>query len=507
MQINKFGGFLMLVLFSFVSFGGNTNSSINETILKKVYYNISAAMGFTADPPDLKLIPQDNGMVAYINYDLNAICIEQHALDLCLSMEGKQEAAIALLLGHELAHFYFKHEFGSKFAASYSWKSISQFDTTFKLINTMHEEQADSMGGVFSFLAGYNTSGIADALLPLIYSSYHFPDSLDGYPVLSKRIETSKNNDKILGRFIKVFETANFMLLTHHYEDAQNLYEFLIRQGFNSREIYNNLGLAYVFDMLLNTDMSIKYKYPLEIDMETRSFNSKNIFEDRLDLAIKRFEQAIKFDPAYHTAYLNLACTYSLLNKLKDADFYLEKALDVCRKNKADSSGIYILSGILSDQKADKKMARKYLGSSFLAANPIAQFDLNVINNKAQAEQSDLSSQPARQTKNETIDGINIYETLTKISVQTVRAGDLNIKYQANPGSILYYFQSKSSSRTIIFLKTDDTYSGTTLMGNKKGENRSIIEKNYGKPNSVLLSRNGIIMVYPAFKNDFFPGC
>lgn len=474
---------------------GAVNVSENELLLKKVYQDISNAMGITADPPSLGIAEGNKGFVAYIDYEENRVYLEKQALDLCISQGGNAANSIALLLGHELAHFFFKHDYGQKFASSYSWKTKGAFDSVFSMINTMYESQADSMGGIFSFLAGYNTTGIAESFLPLLYNAYNLPDTMDGYPVLAKRIEISKNNDVILKRFIKIFETANFLLITNHFNDAQRLYDFLIRQGYNSREIFNNSGLAYVFEMIKFSD--VNYKYPLEIDLEHNNFSTKSIFDDNLEIAVRRFEQAIRFDPGYATSYLNLACTYTLANNLKDADFYLGKALEICRKKKADSSGIYILYGIHADMKNDKKSARKFLTKPFLEGNPYADFNLAVVNFKLPKE--NINVRPSKPAP-ELIDGINVNEPV-KLNVKIIRAGEAGIKYQENSRSVLYYYEA--SNHSIIFLETNENYSGATALGIKTSDPMKSIISGYGNPDKILLSRNGSVLVYNNLKMFF----
>jgi len=101
------------------------------------------------------------------------------------------------------------------------------------------------------------------------------------------------------------------------YDYAQELYQYIIDKGFTSREIFNNLGLCYVYEAL---DLDVEDAYfnlliPFKIDLSTRlesngstrgamtaQQQAVSLFND----AKREFKTAIQLDNNYSIAKENL---------------------------------------------------------------------------------------------------------------------------------------------------------------------------------------------------------
>ena len=123
-----------------------------------------------------------------------------------------------------------------------------------------------------------------------------------------------------------IFDLANILMSVGQYDYAQELYQYIIDKGFTSREIYNNLGLCFVYEAL---SLEVEDAYfdlliPFKIDLSTRlesngatrgAMTAKQkaimLFND----AKKEFEASIQLGDSYSVAkenlfFTNVALTY-----------------------------------------------------------------------------------------------------------------------------------------------------------------------------------------------------
>ena len=110
------------------------------------------------------------------------------------------------------------------------------------------------------------------------------------------------------------------------YEYANELFKYIIDKGFTSREIFNNLGLCFVYQALeLNLeDKYFKLLIPFKLDLSTRlesheTTRSVSIIQEAvilLNKAKREFEKAIQLDENYSISKENLFFTEIALKYL-----------------------------------------------------------------------------------------------------------------------------------------------------------------------------------------------
>ena len=76
---------------------------------------------------------------------------------------------------------------------------------------------------------------------------------MKNYPTLAQRKAIIDQNKSDFGELRDIFDLANILMSVGQYDFAQELYQNIIDKGFTSREIYNNLGLCYVYEALALT--------------------------------------------------------------------------------------------------------------------------------------------------------------------------------------------------------------------------------------------------------------
>ncbi len=131
---------------------------------------------------------------------------------------------------------------------------------------------------------------------------------------------------------ILLYDTAPFLSIIGYYQYASAAYEF-IGQYYRGGEVLNNLGINYLIEAVNLTDYNLdRFAFPMEFNWETRLKKPKVLygakdfdlaaFTRRIQLieqAKKNFEEAIQQDKNNPSALLNLATSYVLLGKYKEA--------------------------------------------------------------------------------------------------------------------------------------------------------------------------------------------
>jgi hypothetical protein len=510
--------FLTIFIFS----GGPTAAQTTpEETVETIYKHIADAMGLV-DYPDLYLDPYHEGSVAYLSYADNQIVFEMKAYELCKSFGERMDDAIAFILGHELAHYKFGHNWGEEFATSYAMFDIGLASND--EVNTLNnlsfwEIQADQMGGIYAYLGGYNTINIGKPLLSKIYDAYGFPEEMDKYPSLSDRINIAMGNESRLKESIKIFELGNYALAIDNFDLAIDCYEQVIRRGFASREVFNNIGVAYTLAAIRALGPEeVKYAYPVEMDIKARVSGSRGESNpDYLKKAIRRFQQAALLDPEYTTALINLACVYSISKQYDDGFYFAKKALDLARKNNEAHavSNAMSIAAILNDQTGNSKLAKELL-NKISADNILAAQNLKIISGKSIGElpwknhtiipglEMEKDEMGSGLQSNETIDGINIFSGYLELNDYYILPFDeKELVISELDHSLLYYIELGRQKKLII-LKTKSGYIDESAGGVKIGASVKKIAESYGLPSKIINTRQGLLLIYKSPQIVFF---
>ncbi|MBK9222859.1 MAG: hypothetical protein IPO16_12180 [Saprospiraceae bacterium] len=481
----------------------STNNIRNEDFerILKIYIKLVNARGDFRYPVPKLFLRKEVSRVASIDYNKLEIVIEEKAYKACLQYG---DAAIAFLLGHELTHYYEKHAWRNNFAYAYSDLQIGQEMEKFH-DQTANETEADYLGGFLAYSAGYGMFEKADSIIIQLYKEYKLSDQLKGYPSLQDRIELAKRSTKKIAALVEVFEMANLLSAIGKYEEAAEYYTFILMQ-FQSREIFNNLGVVALQNALQYFDSKeLKFKYVFELELESmgsRDANSKKAREALLQQSIRHFDAAISMDINYAPAYLNKAAALALLGDTIRASFFVEQeALLKAQQNKFAKTAVdaNILLGILKSNAGDTNRAVALFESAIRVGSKLAKDNLNIL----------------RFGK---IDSIVVKRNLSKefISIQKQNLNSFSSEpvfnsekvIKLNPKYTLYQFYEDSLDYTILFNMNNDsrdinyfmmTKPTCKVQTNKKigiGSNLSELEMQYGNPQKMIETVQGSILIY-----------
>ncbi len=434
------------------------------------------------------------------------IMLEFKAYEICTTFGKDSLNALAVLLSHELIHYYEKHSwtkyFASQNAETQTASNLKNLNERLKL-----ETQSDYLGGFLAYSTGYQTLDIMPRLLEEVYKGYGLKDELKGYPPLSERKELATNSLKKLQSFIHVFETANYLTALEQYEQAKLYFDYILRD-YQSREIYNNVGvIAAQIGMQYVSNQFLKYGLPLELDVDSRlkhgtRGNKENVTGEKvLKEALEYFEKASKLDKNYPIALLNTACVYFLLNNFDDAAYFARKALKLCNDPKWEKTkfDVFVLQGILADYQKESEKAETLFLKAVDSGSTLAKTNLSILKNEPTEAASLNISIPSIKDQ---IDGFSIDKSVVQLLQGELKVDEL---VEINTNTMCGTKRLENSTLFIHFIDednftfiqmTDATSSNETNLGIKIGSSAEAILKKYLLPDRSIEISNGSFWIY-----------
>jgi tetratricopeptide (TPR) repeat protein len=527
--------------------------------IKKVYLNVARAFGDGRKPPHLfvkaassktgpkiaMFYPGTEGfLTSRQKFQESAIVIDEKAFDLLHKEFGaERDSALAVLIGHELVHFYNKQgwvaEFGNAFADSETGQQMTQVSQADEVIR--YEAEADEFGGFYAYLAGYDSLGMAPQVIEKIYAGFKLPSDMSGYPNKEERKKIAIESQKGLKEMIPLFDTANRLLVIGRYEEAARLFDYIGR-SFPSREILNNAGVARALAAIgLFRPGELKFAFPFEFDAETRlrsQLRTKGFGDsdeerrkELLEQALHDFDSAIARDPAYAVAYVNRAAVYELADDHARALLDAEKGLELARQQQEEITiaNAFIIHGIiLARQKSDDKAASDF-NAAKVKVSSLANLNLQALKGqpkgKGFAADGKLKRAAPAEIVIERIGGLTPEELrprsqggnsavattpLNPPSVERELSGaigeenKMKIYIKETPqwsGSAVM-----TADASLFLLATPPGYQGVSGRGVKIGSTLDDLVSRYGDAPRVVPSRQGTHHVYPKLEMVFSLG-
>lgn len=504
--------------FSYISKPADLEADMEALVGEKyekaraIYDKLVETKGDRRFPVPAFTMTKETNNAAFLVYGGTQIGLEEKAYDICMSMgEAEGEAAVAGLLGHELIHFYEKHQWRSGFAQAYAELEIGRrLRGMVDQDKVNNETQADYLGGFLAYSAGYDVFDNRGPLLDKIYTQYPFPevDSSGAYPSLEDRKALARKSEEKLKELVSVFEVGNLLTAVGQYEDARAFYKHILID-YQGREIYNNLGVVTVLEALEFFPQSErKYRLPLELDMSFGA-GGKDGFGDKIERrnrllreAILYFNNAIGMDPGYAPAYLNKACAYYMLGDNKRAAFYagVEAQRDTSKYPKT-ATDAKVLLAMLAAKAGNAEEAIAQL-EQLETPSAVARYNLSIMKGTEAATPAKPDGPDAYD-----IDGVDPFDLTTfdrqhrrqRQEIELFGALDFRIWNKSSVDqlthSTVYMVKSPNGTNTYLQL-TDAAHPGELYDGFKAGTSRAEMVDLYGEPNTSLELPAGEIMVY-----------
>ncbi|RDC61949.1 M48 family metalloprotease [Adhaeribacter pallidiroseus] len=494
-------------------------TSYKYQVTRHVFDRLTYAFANTRPQPRLEIIARNlkkpQIIAQYRPGSQPVVQIDEEVYDLCLKLQSDSLNALAVLLSHELAHHYEKHEWYFTFGISQSYnkipkESIQQF-----------ESEADFYGCFYGELSGFATGRVFPRILDLIYQHFNLANVLEGYPTKENRkaIYAAKQKDAI--KMVSVFKAGLFLYLMQEFESAAMCFDYLVNQ-FPSREIINNLAAAKLQQALwlYTSQEQSSFVYPVELDAQSRLASlrralpgevSDKQYVQLLTDARKYAEKSREIDPTYVPAYINLACIYSLqgnqaaaigvINELKPSNItgnaYSIRAIAYHKDNQ------------LSKAQTDFELAfqkgayqGKYNLELFNKLNESLAGTLTTWMRSWFAEEESASGFVKSVAKEQ----IGAPITNTSLPAQASR-----ISISKTPHLVVQWNEQKDYSqlgiqngtRNYLVHLTQDNYAKQTARKVKRGAHLETLKSKYGDPAYSFSGAKGEYLVYPNNKIAF----
>lgn len=281
--------------------------------ISKVYSDIFRSMtNGKIKKPKLQIISDSNKIIYYLP-DANTIYFSEKFTRVMRSFNSDSMNAVAHVLSHELAHVILQQgdflKIGSGYADSDFNEKLKNFQGQLKDSLDFFERQADENAIFYAHISGYQTTHIGSKVLSEIYSTFNLRDrKLKYYPELNERIsivEVSSNRMKVL---LKLYDFGIISMLKGQFDQAIFFFDLIRTEKFYSKEIFNNLGAAYLMKSKNILKDQFPFELPFQIDcsssLNQQRDNKENVYE-LLSEAKACFDAAIQMDNYYYYSLLN----------------------------------------------------------------------------------------------------------------------------------------------------------------------------------------------------------
>lgn len=470
-------------------------TSLEHQTINKIINNLSKVSGNGKTPPILQIEKRGSAdkKIAYYHQHTHSIHTEIELYELLYKRFGEDRLndALAIVISHELAHFY--------------QNDISVHDCTSEEEHSQEisfqEINADEQGLYYTFRAGYKTADIAAEVIQVIFEEYDLETTgTCNYPSLKNRLGSIQKAIKKVEEHERIYKLANLLMAVEDYKKALLLFEY-IGQSFPTTEVMNNIGVAYAkIGLKMSED---KYVYPLFTeDFTILSYQKKDIdgtYKYNLSTsecykkAGNAFRRCILLNEEYELAYLNLACvTYLSLEKnTTSKSFYRQYAhthLESYKMLSSDDEYYNLMKALMyfDDDKDD--IAINHLIPLRSSSNPLVKANLEIL----EATKNVDSSKKEAIIKIVPID-IDDY-TPDKENHITImpRYNYINIDYKQSNQEEEYFISSELDGivETYLFVKTPN------LRSDIKGLSTDEVETKLGTPDKVVFTKEHIIWHY-----------
>ncbi len=416
-----------------------------QSIAADVLNDLKKAKGILATEAPNLIVKKFVGSqkIAVMKMDEGEIHLDVLTYKICRKMGADSLNGLAFILGHELGHFIHGHseinhniidEINDEISSTQMRKVVTSNTTEESepglregLSNairayrdTYDEAEADFEGGFLGYLAGYEPMNAGKDFLKRVYSNrlMNLNETTAGYPSLNERINIVENTGEELNTLTPLFEMSNYLMAIEQYEDAIPYLEKVLEK-FQSREVYNNIGVIYLLETLRIFKKPVSdYSFPLTLDASFRApvdfkifssgtmsdifprdiyFTEKcnlSVVQEQIEIAEGYFQKAILLDNEYATGLLNLSIAQTI-----KAILYAKYP---CKENK-----VYEFNKALGSASSAKEIAEQAMSTLTLEYFDELESD-SVSWVSLQSFQKLLSLPTQSEVSIETIDGVEV---------------------------------------------------------------------------------------------------
>ncbi|MCG9910240.1 MAG: hypothetical protein MH137_02980 [Flavobacteriales bacterium] len=500
---------------------------------KDVFDRLVLVMG-QGNMPKPRLVIENSPNLVAVTFPTGEIKVGNRFIGLCSRFQKDSVNALAHVLSHELVHYYRRHAWAHGFGAAYAdtdWgKKIAKEESN-KAFMELYETQADQLGVLYAFSAGYNTIHVAPFVLDSIYTWFHGgKDSIPGYPPLAQRKLTAEKSAKLIANLIPVFETGNLLqsLSYIHKGETQSFmldfsgfcYEHILSSDIHTPEIFNNLAAVKILKSnLYNTSITATLKLPLILDgnsllYEISGTRDGSDYSEMLNMlsseAFEHLDRCLKIEPAYWPARINKLVLLLKLEKLGSCEDEIRQPInqELIKSLPQFKNYTREIQAVIAYLKNDKTLAKKLFAEVEKNGSLTAAENLLMLEGKF-----DLRSKNQEEWDVDTSEkwmGKYVGFSLRDYDVDTEKMALLNnqngyILYKNEGDYLIYELNQKLGRgpfRKVRFAVSQEE-SSYTSKGIKPGSTAKSIKTAYGEPKWVSEGTLHSYWYYPVHKLVF----
>ena len=432
----------------------------------KVFYDIAKTYGTNKPLPKLNILKNNQKIRVGAVYKYEngpMIYIDEQLIDICFKQSKDSLNSLAIILSHELAHYFNDHSFCTDY--SFATKSIElakKLHTINKQNQIEKEIEADFQGIWHASIAGYEPYEIFNSIIDGIYKAYNLPSRLTGYPTKEDRKEINNNRLKEIQQLSKIFDLGNYLIISRKYSEAISCYNYL-SQKFPSRENYNNLGIAkLLLAMNYKKREMLDFIYPIEIDYNSR-LSRRNItrsskdynhnFNSNVKSSISDFKKSIDLDNKYSKSYINLACAYDLIGNFNMSIGIIDELMYHLEETASTNN----IKGIAYAHLGNNEKAISYFSKDVNEINEINKRIIELsINNMPESQKLIDSINQSKNNNNKILSysSISKINNLADFTIQLFEDNIETINYKKNPEGVdIFIISYKESIKNPLIIK------------------------------------------------------
>lgn len=485
-------------------------------VAETVYQRITKAVQDSRKAPRFAFIFNENDEPyynAYYNPKDNSINLGEGIYDLTVEFGIDSLNALALVLGHELAHYYKDHDWGMAFGTANTDTEIASAIYELELSSGQRaklEAEADYFGALFGYLAGYHTLSVGPAFYQKLYERLGIEDDIEGYPSMQDRIQICENSRERLGALIPLLDAAQRAAMTSEYNSAAAYFDYILNE-FPGRSIYYNAGTALVYEALdFYEPTELRFIHPFAwegqtrlTDLGRRSAGTSDKYDKRKTLlkeAETYFKKAIQLDDQYIPAMLHLGLVYHLLGEPDFALAYIGKAERSAEEGSRLAAYAKVAKGILWATQEMTPIAEQCFQAAANQLPEIAKRNLYALKQKdahAWMEEIMVKEEPPAPSGVEYIADAQAADFAILLELYEPSVVELKGKGDRPTVHLFHFSDSAQAFRLLVweeydaqhhpisqnsFLETLEGYQGQSAAGIKIGASQEAVVKAYGTP-------------------------
>lgn len=467
------------------------------------------------------------------NSEVNAFCIPggyiyvyTGLLDhIDSSHKENSEDALALVLGHEIAHAVLRH--GIKdWAESKEYADILKDPKVFQnvlLANSRTQEfEADRYGALYALRAGFSLSAGADVFDKFPRSRQIYDRGMASHPSGEERVAQLKKFEKQMATTVAMWDESLKAAAIGRYDQASIALEILEAEFPNLPSIHNNLGWVY-YRLYEKTDPTPMKEHPAYAYVDQLGIRVRGADGDVVILneAADAFEKALRLNPSMPEAYEGSALCALEAGELGKAEELLKKAETLA----SDRPQLKNLQGILASRQGSAEQALNFYQEAVKESPDFAPAHFNLALVQTELGQTEAASKNfqkflalepeghwatvARKNSGQAVAAATPVQRTDKLGPVSLGDSKENVikalgqPSQASTSATQLERLEFPDQGMVVWLDSDlvkmvsSNRQAPGQSGLKIGDSSSLVEAGLGRPVRVQPSDNGAVWSYP----------